>query len=207
MTATVYFLGTNDTTRQSAELLAGAMGHLVCNCVDESNFRAHFQADESACVVYNAAGRSLASCLEWSGEIIEEQPAVRIILLTHECETSDVVRAMRFGISSVLKFPFSFSDLEQAIESALQENERLINESRNRVAPEVAALLSRQEREIAQMLLDGAGTKQISVKLDLSIRTIHYRKKAILSKLGADARGDSLRALLSGDSRQNVSSN
>lgn len=198
MNNVVYFLGTNDTTRQSAELLAGAMGYTICAEIAESDFLSRYRVEEPCCVVFNSVGRDFVSTLNWCREVVDANASIRIIMICSECGTSDVVNAMRKGVSSVLELPFSYKEMEQAIDNALQESDRALNESRNRLAPNIAAVLTRQEQEIAQMLLDGAGTKQISVKLDLSIRTIHYRKKAMFSKLGSNADGHTLRALLSG---------
>lgn len=202
MAETIYFLGTVDTTRQSVELLASAMGYDICIDATESNLGERYQRDQAGCVVYNAVGKNLSDCLRWAGDLVEQIPVLRIIVICGRCETSQVVQAMRLGLSSILEFPFSFQEMEQSITNAILDNRRLLSETRNRLAPDIAGLLTRQEQEIAQMLLDGAGTKQISVKLDLSIRTIHYRKKEMFRKLGASGRGEALQALLSGTAAQ-----
>jgi len=205
MDGTVFFTGSDDHTRQSIEILASAMGYNTRSDLSPQNIDEIIRFDEPACIVLNAGFLELKQALEWAAEIIRQHAKARIVLLCSDCETREVVSAMRLGLSSVLEYPFSYAELEQAIQLAMEENRELLSRSKNQLAPDVAALLNKQEQEIAQMLLEGAGTKQISVKLDLSIRTIHYRKKAMFRKLGACGRSAALETLL-GTSQQRSSS-
>jgi len=196
MDGTVFFTGSDDHTRQSIEILASAMGYTTRSDLTPQNIDEVLRHDESACIVLNSGFLELKQALAWAEEIIRRQSDARIILLCSDCETREVVNAMRLGLSSVLEYPFSYAELEQAIHLAMEENRQRLQRLKNQLAPDVAALLNKQEQEIAQMLLEGAGTKQISVKLDLSIRTIHYRKKAMFRKLGACGRSAALETLL-----------
>jgi len=206
MDGTVFFTGSDDHTRQSIEILASAMGYTTRSDLTSQNIDEVIRLDEPSCIVLNSGFLELKQALEWAAEIMRRHAKARIVLLCSDCETREVVNAMRLGLSSVLEYPFSYAELEQAIHLAMDENRELVQRFRNQLAPDVAALLNKQEQEIAQMLLEGAGTKQISVKLDLSIRTIHYRKKAMFRKLGACGRSAALEALL-GTTQQRSSSN
>jgi DNA-binding NarL/FixJ family response regulator len=196
MDGTVYVIGADSQTRQSIELLAAALGCTTRSDVDILNFEDAVQFDKLSCVVLISEPRELTSAMEWASHCIHEHPMTRIIVLGCDCDTPQVVHAMRLGISSVLEFPFLHADLESAIRLALEENQAILMETQNELSAEIVALLTKEEQEIARMLIKGAGTKQISVRLDLSVRTIHYRKKAMFRKLGLNGRVSPREALL-----------
>ncbi len=200
MDGTVIFTGVDDHTRQSIEVLVAAMGFTTRSDVDVLNPEELKPIDQPFCIVLNSGFLDLEKALAQAKTILRAWPPARLILLCSDCATREVVNAMRVGLSSVLEYPFSYEELEQALQLAIQESLASRQETKSRIALEVAELLTKQEQEIAQMLLDGAGTKQISVKLDLNIRTIHYRKKALFRKLGSNGRSSAIE-LLSGSSR------
>ena len=45
------------------------------------------------------------------------------------------------------------------------------------------ALLSAREREVLQLLTEGLATKEVAVKLNLSVKTVESHRKAVMDKL------------------------
>ncbi|MFL6062191.1 MAG: ATP-binding protein [Marmoricola sp.] len=64
-------------------------------------------------------------------------------------------------------------------------------------APEVTTghALTRREREVAELVADGASNRAIAEQLVLSVRTVETHVENLLRKLGVPARGDVARAL------------
>ncbi|MEW6448950.1 MAG: LuxR C-terminal-related transcriptional regulator [Bacillota bacterium] len=54
----------------------------------------------------------------------------------------------------------------------------------SRIPPEIAAKLTAREREVLELLLRGLGSKEIAVKLHLSVSTVEDYRKRIYQKLG-----------------------
>lgn len=127
--------------------------------------------------------------------LVHRQPATRVVMLTDGSSTSMVVRAIRGGLSNLLEYPFNFSELTEAINEAVKEHANLIQALGKQIAPEICELLNPQEEDIATLMLEGASVKEIAAKLDVSVRTIHYRKNEIYRKIGAKTREQALKAL------------
>ncbi len=153
-----------------------------------------FDATEVACMVVGAE-RDGAAELGQLLPLLQQQPAARVILLTDGSPTSLVVKAMRAGVSCVLEHPFSFDDLVDALKTAIEENAEMLQAERKRLPEEISELLTRQEEDIAMLLVEGAATKEIAARLDLSVRTIHYRKNTIFKKIGAENRNQAIKML------------
>lgn len=153
-----------------------------------------FDATRINCVVVGAQSDGSAE-LDLLLPVLEQQPAARVILLTDGSPTRLVVRAMRAGVSCVLEHPFAFRELVNSLRIAIEENTGALQAERKRLPEEVAALLTRQEEDIAMLLVEGAATKEIAARLDLSVRTIHYRKNTIFRKIGAENRNQAIKLL------------
>lgn len=155
---------------------------------------ASYDSTTMTCVLVGAHGDG-AEELNQIELFIEEHPAARIILLTEGSPTHTVVRAMRAGVSNLLEHPFQFDELCEALKLAQRENAEFLEAERQRVPDHIANLLTPQEEVIAVLLLRGAATKEIASKLDLSVRTIHYRKNNIFKKIGAETREQAIKIL------------
>ncbi len=153
-----------------------------------------FDSTQTACLVVGAQRDGEAE-LGKLLPLLEQQPAARVILLTDGSPTALVVKAMRAGVSSVLEHPFAFADLVDAVKTAIEENAGRLQAERKRLPEEISELLTRQEEDIAMLLIEGAATKEIAARLDLSVRTIHYRKNTIFKKIGAENRNQAIKML------------
>jgi DNA-binding NarL/FixJ family response regulator len=56
----------------------------------------------------------------------------------------------------------------------------------------VMAQLNSDEASILSLLIQGRTTKEIGSELDLSVRTIHYRKTSMFKKLGVRDRSEAV---------------
>jgi FixJ family two-component response regulator len=153
-----------------------------------------FDPTQTACMVVGAQNDG-ATEVKQLLPLLEQQPAARVILLTDGSPTALVVKAMRAGVSCVLEHPFSFDDLIDAVKAAIEENTAMLQAERKRLPEEISELLTRQEEDIAMLLVEGAATKEIAARLDLSVRTIHYRKNTIFKKIGAENRNQAIKML------------
>lgn len=153
-----------------------------------------FDAEQMGAIVVGAE-RDGAHELDQLMPLLDEQPAARVILLTDGSPTALVVKAMRAGVSNLLEHPFSYDQLRVALDLAVNENHEQLQAERKRLPSEISQRLSPQEADIAMLLIGGAATKEIAAKLDLSVRTIHYRKNAIFEKIGAENREQAIKLL------------
>lgn len=57
------------------------------------------------------------------------------------------------------------------------------------------ARLSKRERDVLELLVDGQSFEGIGAALGITARTVKYHQGRLLSKLGADSRSDLMRLL------------
>ncbi len=108
-----------------------------------------------------------------------------IILIGSEWKTNEVVAAIKLGFSDVLELPESPAESAKAILRAIQENANNQHDTTRATIPdELMDRLSAEQAKILELILMGKTTKQIGSILDLSVRTIHYRKKDLFLRIG-----------------------
>lgn len=124
-----------------------------------------------------------------------------VVMMSDGVETATIVQAVKLGAEDVVEKPFSAAELLEVI-SRLEEN--LANQdSVPTTFPDFAPELTEEERSILLMMEQGATIKEIAARLDVSVRTIHYRRASILEKTGCKTRTEAVAKLSS--LRRNVS--
>jgi two-component system, NarL family, response regulator NreC len=128
--------------------------------------------------------------LETSRRLREALPQTRIVLLTMHTEEPYVLEALQAGaVGYVLKTQAAM-DIVQAIHDAIQG---AIYLSPRVASTVVQAYLTRstlppdpltsREREIVQLIAEGQTTKEIAVRLGLSIKTVEAHRSHLMRKL------------------------
>jgi two-component system, NarL family, response regulator NreC len=128
--------------------------------------------------------------LETSRRLREALPQTRIVLLTMHTEEPYVLEALQAGaVGYVLKTQAAM-DIVQAIHDAVQG---AIYLSPRIASTVVQAYLTRsalppdpltsREREIVQLIAEGQTTKEIAVRLGLSIKTVEAHRSHLMRKL------------------------
>jgi DNA-binding NarL/FixJ family response regulator len=105
-----------------------------------------------------------------------------------------VTEMLKSGVSGYLLKDCAFEELAGAIRSVMDGKMYLspsisglvVNGYLNRISgPETAGseVLSGREREILQMIAEGRTTKQIALKLHISVKTVETHRRKIMVKL------------------------
>lgn len=109
-----------------------------------------------------------------------------VIVITAHADVTIAVRAMKLGAIEFLEKPFAPEMLDQALDQAfgiLRETE-LAQRARNDALRLIDGL-SKREREIVTIMLEGVPNKLIAHRLGLSTRTVEMHRGNALAKLGA----------------------
>ena len=134
--------------------------------------------------------------IEATARICSECPGVKVLCLSMYTESRFVALALEAGASGYLLKSCTAEELVQAL--------RTIGAGQTYLSPAIAhtvvdllragthqcregkafACLTAREREVLQLLAEGASSKQIARRLHLSIKTVGTHRERIMQKLG-----------------------
>jgi two-component system response regulator FixJ len=107
------------------------------------------------------------------------------------------VQAMKAGASEFVQKPFESELILRLVRGALEENDEAMDASsrRLRVLRRIESLTAR-ERQVLEMIMDGASNKQIASGLSISPRTVEIYRANVMSKMRADSLSELIRMTL-----------
>ena len=132
--------------------------------------------------------------LEATRRILEALPEARVVILSMHSDRRYVTEALRAGAKGYLLKDSAPEDLLQAINRVMGGqyflsagvSEQVIDEFIRRAGEDADSpynLLSAREREVLQLLAEGASTRQIADRLNLSAKTIESHRLHLMEKL------------------------
>ena len=132
--------------------------------------------------------------VEATRQIVADSPDVKIIALSMHSDSLFVTEMLKSGAAGYLLKDCAFEELAKAIRIVL-EGKIYLSPSISGVVVEDYILrlsktefvnadaLSDREREVLQLMAEGSSTKQIAVKLHISIKTVETHRRQIMNKL------------------------
>ena len=120
----------------------------------------------------------------------ERAPRARVLVLMTHASPEQVLAAARAGASGSLLKGDSAEELREAIRCALHGEPEGFYLSRElerrglRGLPRRQALLTPREREVLRLFGHGLRTKEIAVRLGISVKTVETHRRHIQRKLG-----------------------
>jgi two-component system response regulator FixJ len=109
-----------------------------------------------------------------------------IIMMTGHADVPTAVSAMKLGAFHFIEKPFDGEALLAAVEEALSRAERIGDEIAEREAFAVRfKSLTQREAEVFGLLVEGAPTKVIATRLDITGRTAEHHRASVMRKLEA----------------------
>jgi len=126
-------------------------------------------------------------------EILAENPAAKILVLTTFGESEEVKRALDAGASGALIKDTPLTKLVAAIRS-VAKGKRVISPEIQQIISDLSAVpeLSVRQLEILRFVADGLTTKVISDRLEIGPNGVNAHLRAIFSKLGASSRSEAV---------------
>lgn len=120
-----------------------------------------------------------------------------VIVITGHADVTRVVDAMKAGARDLLEKPFESGQILRAVRAGLEENDAAIDAcaSRNRIARRIEGLTQR-ERQVLDLIMEGASNKVIAQRLTISPRTVEIYRANVMSKMRADSLSELIRMTL-----------
>jgi len=117
----------------------------------------------------------------------------KILVLTMHKERIFMQKAMSLGVDGYILKDDAFEQLISAIQSIRSGQKAFSPQARGTMLADdgaasggtlAAAVLSKREKEILRILIDGLTNKEVAKRLGISIRTIEAHRASIMRKLG-----------------------
>ena len=182
------------TSPEQVELTVTATKNLECIPLaydSLSNFYPYFNETAPGCVVL-CIDQHDSHVPGMIDRILQRYASAQILLVAKDWELADIINAIKQGVANVLVEPVEYSQMVDALTESIECDRA----NRTRIClsiPEaVVAQLDSDEASILGLLIQGRTTKEIGSELDLSVRTIHYRKSSMFRKLGVRNRSEAV---------------
>ncbi len=118
--------------------------------------------------------------------LVQRQVVLPIIILTTLCDARGALVALKNGALDFFEKPLDGDALLQSVKNAIRLD------SANRQALQIQRdvrqrfeQLTRREREIMASMLESKSSREISVLLNMSARTVEFHRARLMKKLGA----------------------
>jgi len=182
---TVFVVDDDEQARESVSMLVSSMGLKAETYASAEEFLASYVGNRPGCLVTDVRMQGMNG-LELQEKLRQLRVPLPVIILTAYAQTSLAVRAMRAGAITVLDKPYADNDLWDAIQKALvlDAAERDSSQRQQRIQAMIVQLTP-VERTVMDMIVAGRANKVIAKELGVSVRTVEYRRHAVLAKMKA----------------------
>jgi DNA-binding NarL/FixJ family response regulator len=132
--------------------------------------------------------------MEATRQIIAQSPDVKIIALSMHSDMLFVTEMLKSGASGYLLKDCAFEELARAIQAVVAGKTYLSPSISGVVVDDYLHRLSKadfsdsevltdREREVLQLMAEGKSTKQIALKLHISVKTVETHRRQMMKKL------------------------
>jgi DNA-binding NarL/FixJ family response regulator len=132
--------------------------------------------------------------IEATKQILSKSPDIKIVALSMHSDSSFVTEMLKSGAAGYLLKDCAFEELSRAIRTVVDEKIYLSPSISGVVVEDYVHRLSKadftsndilsdREREVLQLMAEGNSTKQIAVKLHISVKTVETHRRQIMKKL------------------------
>ncbi len=181
----IYVVDDDDGMRRALDALLSTVGYRTAVFSRPTDFLASFKPDSPGCLVLDIRMPDMSG-LEVQQQLNRMGSMLPVIFITGHGDVPMAVQAMKEGAFEFIQKPFRDQDLLDRINHAL----KLDAENRSTVARRAdiqhrIESLTPRERQVMDLVVDGAANKVIAIDLALSERTVEIHRAKVMEKMGA----------------------
>jgi two-component system response regulator FixJ len=183
--ATVYVVDDDDGMRRALSLLLNTVGYKTAAFAGPKEFLDKFKTDAAGCLVLDIRMPGMSG-LELQQHLNRMGSMLPVIFITGHGDVPMAVQAMKEGAFEFVQKPFRDQDLLDRINHALELDK--VNRGTLALRADVLARfesLTPREKQVMQLVVDGAANKVIAIDLGLSERTVEIHRAKVMEKMGA----------------------
>jgi FixJ family two-component response regulator len=183
--ATIYVVDDDDGMRRALSLLLNTVGYETAAFATPAEFLEQFKPDTAGCLVLDIRMPGMSG-LELQQHLNRRGSMLPVIFITGHGDVPMAVQAMKEGAFEFVQKPFRDQDLLDRINHALEQD----RENRSTLALRTDVLqrlesLTAREKQVLDLVVDGAANKVIAIDLGLSERTVEIHRAKVMEKMGA----------------------
>jgi two-component system, LuxR family, response regulator FixJ len=181
----VHIVGAEVRVRDSLALLLSTAQIEARTYASAEKYLASFRWDEPACVVLDNQlpglnGIDLLKCIAATAS------DTAVIIITEYADVPTAVAAMRAGAYHFVQKPIDAEALLFTVEEALARSDSRLNiQAKTQEVGSRRALLTRREREVFDLLVQGLPTRLIAHQLGITSLTAEQHRAAVMHKMQA----------------------
>jgi len=193
---TVYIVDDDSPVREALTLLMKAEGLQTRSYASAEEFLEELTPTSKGCILLDVRMPGLSG-LELQQILKKKQASMQVIIMTGYADVPMAVQAMKAGAIDFIEKPFDSDRLLNQVQICLQmcEQEQSAH-LQQQVAGEKTARLTRRERQVMDMLVQGHQNRLIAEKLGISPRTVEIHRARVMEKLEAHSLSDVVRIAL-----------
>lgn len=193
---TVFVVDDDDAARDSLVMLLKSDGLTSRGFASAHDFLATFDPIARGCIVTDLRmpgmdGIELIRALKGVGCVLP------VMVITGHADVSRAVDAMKAGAVDFIEKPYESELILRVVRQSLEDNDAAVDAgaARTRIQRRLESLTPR-ERQVLDLIVDGASNKVIAATLAISPRTVEIYRANVMSKMRADSLSDLIRSTI-----------
>jgi len=182
---TVYVVDDDDGMRRALHTLLNTVGFKTSVYSRPSEFLENFHPDAPGCLVLDIRMPEMSG-LEVQQHLNAIGSMLPVIFITGHGDVPMAVQAMKEGALEFIQKPFRDQDLIDRINHALiQDTQNRSSLARRAEVLHRVESLTPRERQVMDLVVEGAANKVIAIDLGLSERTVEVHRAKVMEKMGS----------------------
>jgi two-component system, LuxR family, response regulator FixJ len=183
--SSVFVVDEDDASREALISLLRSQDVRARGFPNAIDFLASPPEDEMACVI-TGSRTSAMSGADFIREIRELREAWPVIVVTGDATVPIVVELMKSGAVDIIEKPFTSARLFEVLLHCFDaiELRAVEHQTRHEVADRLSSL-TRRERQVFDLIVQGQSSKEIASSLNISPRTVAIFRSGLMKKMQA----------------------
>jgi two-component system response regulator FixJ len=193
--AIVYIVDDDEQMCKSLRWLIEPIGIQTSAFLSPREFMQAYDPHVPSCLVLDVRMPGMSG-LDLQDELIARGAIIPIIFITAHADVAMSVRAMKRGAVEFLEKPFNQQVLIEKVQAAVEaDTAARLKRADVEVVKARVALLSGREREVMNLIVNGASNKFIAAELGITVRTVEAHRAKVMEKMRADSIVELLRMI------------
>lgn len=185
--ATVFIVDDDEAVRDSLAFLMQSVGLRTESYDSADSFLQAGVSQRAGCLLLDIRMPGMSG-LELQGVLEERGIKLPVIFISGHADVPMAVRALKAGAFDFVEKPFNDQLLLDGVQRAIEaDRQQRQSEAQLGEWRALMATLTPREREVMELVVDGAANKVIGAALGVSLKTVEAHRARVMDKLKADS--------------------